>query len=189
MCFGAATCNQTSLTLPVDQYTHAGGNCAVTGGFVYRGTRIPCLAGYYLYADFCSRRVWAFIYDGGAIRNKTELTVDLDSATLIPARRGSRRSAWTTPASCCVISPGRSIASILNKGLRRVLVGAAVADRGQGTRLAVDVVRGRHPRRNLADARRAGRQVIGRGIDVQVGRSAAGRKHARGDGSALTGDD
>jgi hypothetical protein len=85
-CFGAATCNQTGLTLPVDQYSHAGGNCAVTGGFVYRGTRIPCLAGYYLYADFCSRRVWAFIYDGGAIRNRTELTADLDSATLIPAQ-------------------------------------------------------------------------------------------------------
>ena len=50
---------RSRLTFPVVEYAHAGtGNCAVTGGYVYRGSRIPTLRGYYLYADFCSGRIW-----------------------------------------------------------------------------------------------------------------------------------
>jgi glucose/arabinose dehydrogenase len=84
-CFGASTCNMTGLTLPVDSYQHPPANCAVTGGFVYRGARIPCLGGWYIYADYCSRRVWAFTYSGGIIHDKTELTADLNAPALIPA--------------------------------------------------------------------------------------------------------
>ena len=40
--------------MPVFDYSHAeGGNSAVTGGFVYRGTKIPALRGGYLFADYC----------------------------------------------------------------------------------------------------------------------------------------
>lgn len=38
---------------PVLEYTHAGGNCAVTGGYVVRDPRLPQLAGRYVYGDFC----------------------------------------------------------------------------------------------------------------------------------------
>jgi len=38
---------------PVFQYGHAGGNCSVTAGYVYRGRRLPALIGTYLYSDFC----------------------------------------------------------------------------------------------------------------------------------------
>ena len=31
-----------------------GEDCAVTGGYVYRGTALPELRGRYLYGDFCS---------------------------------------------------------------------------------------------------------------------------------------
>jgi glucose/arabinose dehydrogenase len=33
-------------------------NCAVTGGFVYRGTAYPVLQGGYVFGDFCSGRIW-----------------------------------------------------------------------------------------------------------------------------------
>ncbi|MCB0847964.1 MAG: glucose sorbosone dehydrogenase, partial [Bacteroidetes bacterium] len=32
---------------------------SVTGGFVYRGTKLPRLIGKYIYADYLSGRVWA----------------------------------------------------------------------------------------------------------------------------------
>lgn len=43
---------------PVAQYTHASG-CSVTGGYVFRGAGVPALRGRYVYADFCSGRVWS----------------------------------------------------------------------------------------------------------------------------------
>ena len=38
---------------PIFEYTHANGNCSITGGYVYRGTRIAGLQGTFLYADYC----------------------------------------------------------------------------------------------------------------------------------------
>ena len=38
---------------PAFQYTHANGNCSVTGGYLYRGSAIPALQGAYLYTDYC----------------------------------------------------------------------------------------------------------------------------------------
>jgi hypothetical protein len=40
-------------TAPVFVYDHSKGGCAVIGGFVYRGTKIPGLDGVYLYGDNC----------------------------------------------------------------------------------------------------------------------------------------
>jgi glucose/arabinose dehydrogenase len=53
----ASNCNDGSLTLPVLQYGHSLG-CSITGGYRYRGTAYPALAGFYLYGDFCSGRIW-----------------------------------------------------------------------------------------------------------------------------------
>jgi glucose/arabinose dehydrogenase len=51
-------CRDPSLTLPVTDYGHDVG-CTVIGGYVYRGTAQPALAGGYVFADYCSGRVWA----------------------------------------------------------------------------------------------------------------------------------
>jgi len=47
----------TGLTDPVLEYSHDDGRCAISGGYVYRGTRIPDLRGTYLYADNCDGRI------------------------------------------------------------------------------------------------------------------------------------
>jgi glucose/arabinose dehydrogenase len=39
---------------PVYEYDHRGGACAVTGGYVYRGSAIPDLVGWYVFGDYCT---------------------------------------------------------------------------------------------------------------------------------------
>jgi len=43
---------------PVAEYSHAEG-ASITGGYVYRGSALPHLAGQYVYGDFGSGRIWA----------------------------------------------------------------------------------------------------------------------------------
>ena len=45
---------QSELTFPLTEYTHAGGNCSITGGYVYRGSVFSDIPGLYFFADFCS---------------------------------------------------------------------------------------------------------------------------------------
>ena len=65
-CYNAATCNMAGLTLPVAEYSHAQGDCSVTGGFVYRGQQFPRMQGIYFYGDYCTGRIWGLQRDGGA---------------------------------------------------------------------------------------------------------------------------
>jgi glucose/arabinose dehydrogenase len=56
-CFRQRTCDAKGLVLPAAEYDHGAG-CSVTGGMVYRGSRIPRFDGAYLYGDYCSGRIW-----------------------------------------------------------------------------------------------------------------------------------
>ncbi len=69
-CYSPATgCDQSGLTLPLVEYDHSQG-CSVTGGYVYRGDKIPSLQGHYIYGDYCSGNIWALGYhDNTVIRN------------------------------------------------------------------------------------------------------------------------
>ena len=49
---------------PIFEYPHAQG-CSITGGFRYRGSQFPNLAGTYLYGDYCSGVIWGGTNDGG----------------------------------------------------------------------------------------------------------------------------
>ncbi len=50
---------------PIYEYSHDGGNCSVTGGYVYRGSRIHDLKGAYVFADFCVGDLRAFTQKSG----------------------------------------------------------------------------------------------------------------------------
>jgi glucose/arabinose dehydrogenase len=59
-CFPATSdCDRRGLVLPIAEHQTGPDGCAVTGGYVYRGTRFPTLAGTYLYSDYCSGTIWA----------------------------------------------------------------------------------------------------------------------------------
>lgn len=67
-------CDLANLVSPILVYAHTSSCASVTGGYLYRGTRIPPLAGRYLYGDFCSGKIWAASKSGNAW--KTQLLLD-----------------------------------------------------------------------------------------------------------------
>jgi glucose/arabinose dehydrogenase len=79
-CFNPSTnCNPDgSLTLPVVEYSHdydrEGGECAVIGGYVYRGTAIPELVGHYLFSDYCAGWLRSFRWTGAAATDHQQWT-------------------------------------------------------------------------------------------------------------------
>jgi glucose/arabinose dehydrogenase len=56
--FEAAGCPGGGFVSPRAVYPLSGEECAVTGGYVYRGNAIPSLSGWYVYGDFCSGKIW-----------------------------------------------------------------------------------------------------------------------------------
>ena len=50
------------LLEPIWEYDHQVGK-SITGGVVYRGTKLPELVGKYVYADYVSGKIWALKYD------------------------------------------------------------------------------------------------------------------------------
>jgi len=57
------SCSDSTLVDPLVEYDHSGGNCAVIGGFFYRGQEIPELIGRFLFADYCSAKISAVELD------------------------------------------------------------------------------------------------------------------------------
>ena len=80
-CFGREDdCAALDHIPPLAEYRHDLG-CSVTGGVVYRGSELPWLQGAYLFADFCSGRVWALEArgEGWQMRELAQLDVRIAS--------------------------------------------------------------------------------------------------------------
>jgi glucose/arabinose dehydrogenase len=61
---GAAPANAVP---PIYDYPRTGGNCGITGGYVYRGSRIPGLAGAYVFGDYCGGQIRAVRQSDGQV--------------------------------------------------------------------------------------------------------------------------
>lgn len=58
--------SSSTLTFPVAEYSHSGGRCSITGGYVYRGTTYPNLVGAYLFGDVCTQEIGYLKFEGGS---------------------------------------------------------------------------------------------------------------------------
>ncbi len=83
-CYNPTTgCDDGSLTLPVSSYLHGGQpyRCSISGGYVYRGSRLPSLTGQYFYADYCSNQIWSLTWtSGGGATASVDRTADFTPA-------------------------------------------------------------------------------------------------------------
>jgi glucose/arabinose dehydrogenase len=66
-------CDQSGLTMPVAEFSHAPGNCSVTGGYVYRGSQYAKIQGAYFFTDYCSGTVWALTHDASGNWTQTQV--------------------------------------------------------------------------------------------------------------------
>ena len=62
----------TSILKPIVEHGHSDFR-SITGGFVYRGKRLPEISGTYVYGDYDTGRIWGFRYDEGQVNNHREL--------------------------------------------------------------------------------------------------------------------
>jgi len=66
-------CNTSGKTLPPVVYSHVNGRCAITGGYIYRGSAIAGLAGAFVFGDYCSGEIWETTATSTAVASKTLL--------------------------------------------------------------------------------------------------------------------
>ncbi len=71
-CLGA-TCVIDGLVQPIAEYSHDTGGCSVIGGYVYRGSAQPELAGVYVFGDWCTGTIYTLQVDEGTITPKAVL--------------------------------------------------------------------------------------------------------------------
>ncbi|MFN2386414.1 MAG: sorbosone dehydrogenase family protein [Thermoanaerobaculia bacterium] len=113
-CFAALPCESPDFTAPIYEYRHDTGECSITGGYVYRGSEIPDLYGFYVYGDYCTGQMFA----GGqpitpVVRLLTtfgedaagELYLGTESGSLLRAVNPNRVTATPTPLRGIILAP------------------------------------------------------------------------------------
>jgi len=70
-CYRSRDCDRSGRVAPLVEYGHDDG-CSVTGGFVYRGRRMPDLVGHYFYADYCHGWIRSFKFENGIVTDHRE---------------------------------------------------------------------------------------------------------------------
>jgi glucose/arabinose dehydrogenase len=98
-------------TPPITEYSHSGGRCSITGGYVYRGSSGTFAAGTYLFADFCTGEIFQFFDSTQSVLMDTSLSISSfgedEAGELYVVNLGGTvlKMANTTPACSFSINP------------------------------------------------------------------------------------
>jgi len=96
----------TGSTPPVYEFPHAGGKCAVMGGYVYRGAALPALKGIYVFADLCTGHLTGLVQAAGKFT-----PIEVSAGTPVVTSLG-------------VDSAGELYATSLNGGVFKLVAGS-----------------------------------------------------------------
>ena len=66
---------------PILERPHSAGDCAIIGGYVYRGTAISNFNGAYVFGDECTGEVRAVVQQGGKVVQSKDLLVNIPQLT------------------------------------------------------------------------------------------------------------
>jgi glucose/arabinose dehydrogenase len=96
----AQQCNKSGLTLPVLEGDHqeAPFPCAITGGYVYRGSTIPQIQGRYFYSDYCGGFLRSFRYAGDQAIERIDWAIP-DIGRVISFGEDANRELYVVTAS------------------------------------------------------------------------------------------
>ena len=122
-------CDPSGLIPPIAEYSHDGGRCSVTGGYVYRGSRGSLPSGAYLFGDYCSGEI--FMLEGsqfgviaGTGGNISSFGEDQDGELYVVDHGGSvRRIAAAAPCSVSITPSGLAFAAAGGTGSVSVTAG------------------------------------------------------------------
>ena len=120
-CFRPRDCDPKGTRLPVVEYPSSEG-CTVIGGLVYRGARLPALAGHYFYADHCRGWIRSFRYLDGRAVEPRRWTIEMDRVEVVS---GERRQASLSPSSFGTDGAGELHVVSLSGEVYRVVPGPA----------------------------------------------------------------
>lgn len=74
---GTPGCSSATLIDPVTEYSHTLGG-SITGGYVYRGSQNTALLGRFIFGDFSSGRIWAWIAENATQPREPTQLLDSD---------------------------------------------------------------------------------------------------------------
>ncbi|MDP6936897.1 MAG: PQQ-dependent sugar dehydrogenase [Candidatus Marinimicrobia bacterium] len=83
-------CSQNNLDIPIFEYPNNANymktligweqndaqGCSVTGGYVYRGSKILNFVGHYFFGDYCTGKIWSFRAEEGVAVQFSEYTIE-----------------------------------------------------------------------------------------------------------------
>ena len=82
-------CESEDFIPPVWEYPLENDACSVIGGYVYRGSAIPSLQGWYIYGDFCTGEIFGLLRDGPDTVNLLLADTDLRIASFAQDNAGN----------------------------------------------------------------------------------------------------
>jgi glucose/arabinose dehydrogenase len=93
------------LVFPVHEYSHDDG-CSVTGGYVYRGSKIPAARGRYFFGDYCFGTIWSFVVENGRATDVRRHSIRVDEISSFGEGKGGEIYVVSLAGDIFRIAPG-----------------------------------------------------------------------------------